>query len=132
MRKKAFTIIELLVSVVLISVVILAIIKIQSQTRDMAHYITERGLSQFSNTLFLDDSVEKYHRSNKDAYSVIGNLFKNDKFRNREILENYKRDIFISDNLNLEEDQVIPFKVYQVRLKGDSSSANFYRFSIDK
>ena len=130
--KKAFTIIELLVSVVLISVVILAIIKIQSQTRDMAHYITNRALSQLTNTLFLDDSVEKYHRSNKDAYSVIGHIFKSDRFNSREILEKYDRDIFISDNLNLEDDQVIPFKVYQVRLKGDSSSASFYRFSIDK
>ena len=131
MKKRAFTIIELLVSVVLISVVILAIIKIQSQTRDMAHYITNRALSQLTNTLFTDDSIEKYHRSNKDAYSVMGHLFKNDKFNSREILEIYKRDIFISDNIKLEEDQVIEFKVYQIRLKGDGSSASFYRFGIE-
>ncbi|SHO80771.1 hypothetical protein MNB_SV-15-420 [hydrothermal vent metagenome] len=131
MKKRAFTIIELLVSVMLISIVILAIIKIQSQTRDMAHYITNRALSQLTNTLFIDDGIEKYHRSNKDAYTVMGNLFKNYKFNSREILEKYKRDIFINDDIKLEEEQVIPFKVYQIRLKGDSSSASFYRFGIE-
>jgi len=129
--RRGFTIIELMVSVILISVVIMAILKLQSQTRDMAYYISNRGKAEFANTLFTTDSIQKYHKANKDAYSVIGDSFKSDKFDTKEILEKTKRDIFISDPLELDEDQALPFKVYQIKLRGDSAASSFYRFGIN-
>lgn len=129
--RKGFTLIELLVSVGLISVVIMGILKIQSQTTDMAQYITNRGKAEFANTLFTLDSVQKYHKSNKDAYTIIGNQFKFDDFSTKEILEKTKRDIFISDPLELDDDQALPFKVYQIKLRGDASASSFYRFGIN-
>jgi prepilin-type N-terminal cleavage/methylation domain-containing protein len=129
--RSGFTIIELIVSVTLISVVIMAILKLQSQTRDMALYISNRGKAEFANTLFTLDSVQKYHQSNKDAYTIVGQSFKFDKFDTKEILEKTKRDIFISDPLELDEDQAIPFKVYQIKLKGDSAASSFYRFGMN-
>ncbi|KIM10912.1 MAG: hypothetical protein KU38_06920 [Sulfurovum sp. FS08-3] len=128
--RKAFTIIELLVSVGLIAIVVMGILKLQSQTRDMAFYISHRAKSQLSNTLFTLDSVQQYHASNKDAYAIVGNSFKFDDFKSKEQLENIKRDIFITEPLELGEDQELPFKVYQIKLRGDGSASSFYRFGI--
>ncbi len=130
-NKKAFTIIELLISVVLISIVIAAILQMQQQTRDMAVYITDRSKSEFTNTLFVIDESERYHNSEKDAYTLISQSFKFDDFKNKEILEKKKKNIFVTDALKLveiEDMPPIPFEVKKILLKGNSSSI-FYRFS---
>ncbi len=129
--RKAFTIIELLVSVGLIAIVVMGILKLQSQTRDMAFYLSNRAKAQLSNTLFTLDSVQQYHESNKDAYAVLGNSFKFDDFKSKEQLEKIKRDIFITDPLELDEEQALPFKVYQIKLRGDGAASSFYRFGIN-
>ncbi|MBN2825374.1 MAG: prepilin-type N-terminal cleavage/methylation domain-containing protein [Campylobacterales bacterium] len=129
--RRGFTIIELLVSVGLIAIVVMGIIKLQSQTRDMAFYIANRGKAQLANTLFTLDSVQQYHQSTKDAYTIIGNSFKFDDFKSKDILEKTQRDIFISDPLELDEDQALPFKVYEIKLRGDGSASSFYRFGIN-
>jgi len=136
MQKKShyhqgFTLIELIVSVILISIVIMGILKLQAQTRDMAFYISNRGKAEFVNTLFTLDEVQKYHKSNKDAYTIISQRFKFEDFGTKDILEKTKRDIFISEPLELDEDQAIPFKVYQIKLRGDGSASSFYRFGIN-
>ena len=129
--RQGFTIIELLVSVTLISVVIMSILKLQSQTRDMAFYISNRGKAEFANTLFTLDNVQNYDKDTKDAYTVLGKSFKFEKFKTKEILEKTTRHIRISEPLELDEDQALPFKVYQIHLKGDSASSSFYRFGIN-
>jgi len=130
--RSGFTIIELIVSVSLIAIVIMAILKLQSQTRDMAIYIANRGKSELANTLFTLDEVQKYHESNKDAYVIAGKNFKFEDFDIKDLLEKTKRDIYISDPLELEEtEQPIPFKVYQIKLRGDGAASNFYRFGIN-
>lgn len=131
-NKKAFTIIELLISVVLISIVIAAILQMQQQTRDMAVYITDRSKSEFTNTLFAIDESERYHNSEKDAYTLIAQSFRFDDFKNKEILEKKKKNIFVTDALKLveiEDMPPIPFEIKKVLLKGSNSSSIFYRFS---
>ncbi len=130
-NKKAFTIIELLVSVVLISIVIAAILQMQQQTRDMAVYISDRSKSEFTNTLFTIDESEQYHNSEKDAYTIIAQSFRFNDFKNKEILEKKKKNIFVTDALKLveiEDMPPIPFEVKKIMLKGNSSSI-FYRFN---
>ena len=131
LNKKAFTIIELLVSVVLISIVIAAILQMQQQTRDMAVYISDRSKSEFTNTIFAIDESERYHGSKKDAYTIISKSFKFNDFKNKEILEKKEKNIFVTDSIKLveiEDMPPIPFEVKKILLKGNSSSM-FYRFS---
>jgi len=51
--RRGFTILEVLVSVTLISIVVLGIVKIESQNQQIAHYIAGRVKSELANTLFL-------------------------------------------------------------------------------
>lgn len=124
----AFTIIEVLVSVVLISIVVLGIVKIQQDNSDMAIYISDRSKHELANTLFLGKNIMKYHKDEKDAYTIISDRFKVSDFKSREILKETKRQIFISEPLKLEDDS-LPIEINEIMLKGQYSS-RFIHFEL--
>ena len=125
-----FTIIEVMVSVVLISVVVLAIIKMQQESRDMALYLSNRGKYEFSNTLFLGKGVMRYHKEKKDAYSLIRDKFKISDDKSQKILKNRFRDIFISEPFDLGEEIPIVVELNEIMLK-DRHSTRFLRFEVN-
>ena len=116
--RQAFTIIEVLVSVVLISIVALGAVKLQQESRAMALYLSDRSKSELSNTLFLGKEAMRYHKDEKDAYSLISKTFKISDDTSREILKESKRSIFISDPIKL-SDETLPVKVNEIMLKGN-------------
>jgi len=124
----AFTIIEVLVSVVLISIVALGAVKLQQQSREMALYLSDRSKSELSNTLFLGKEAMRYHKETKDAYTLVSNTFKISDTESREVLEQITRSIFISDPIKLSDD-TLPIMINEIMLKGDYSS-RYYRFKI--
>ncbi len=129
MRKSpAFTIIEVLVSVVLLSIVVLGIVKIQQDNSDMALYLSDRSKQELSNTLFLGRDIQKYHKDEKDAYTILSDRFKISDFKSREILKDTKRQIFISEPIKLEDDS-LPIEVNEIMLKGQYSS-RFIHFQM--
>jgi len=128
--RKAFTIIEVMVSVLLISVVVLGIIKMQKQTKDMALYLSDRGKNELSNTLFLDESVSKYNKAEKDAYTIIkAQSFHINDDGTKKILKNISRKINISDPLIMGDDQLIPVNLNYIMLKAQYS-ARFIHFKL--
>ncbi len=126
--RQAFTIIEVLVSVVLISIVALGAVKLQQESRAMALYLSDRSKSELSNTLFLGKEVMRYHKDEKDAYSLISRTFKLTDDTSREILKESKRSIFISDPIKL-SDETLPVKVNEIMLKGNYPS-RFFHFEV--
>lgn len=124
-RPQAFTIIEVLVSVILVSVVVLGIIKLQQESRSMALYLSDRGKSELSNTLFLGKEVMLYHKDKKDAYTLISKTFKLSDFKSIEILKESTRSIFISDPIKL-SDEALPITVNEIMLKGEYPSRFFH------
>jgi prepilin-type N-terminal cleavage/methylation domain-containing protein len=84
-QRQAFTIIEVLVSVVLISIVALSAVKLQQESREMALYLSNRGKSELSNTLFLGKEAMRYHKEKKDAYTLISSSIKVSDTISREI-----------------------------------------------
>jgi len=124
----AFTIIEVLVSVVLISIVVLGVVKIQQESRGMALYLSDRGKVELSNTLFLGKDIKKYHKDEKDAYTIISNRFKISELKDREILKKIKRKIFISDPVELSDD-LLPVVINEIMLK-DQYSSRFLHFEV--
>jgi len=128
MRREAFTIIEVLVSVVLISVVALSAIKLQQESRNMALYLSDRGKNELSNTLFLGKEAMRYHKETKDAYTLISGQFKISDTKSREILEKITRSIFVSDPIKL-SDETLPIRAHEILLKGTYSS-RFMRFEM--
>ncbi len=125
-QQQAFTIIEVLVSVVLISIVALGAVKLQQESRTMALYLSDRSKSELSNTLFLGKEVMRYHKEKKDAYSLISQTFKISDDASREILKESTRSIFISDPVKL-SDSTLPIKANEIMLKGNYP-ARFFHF----
>ncbi len=122
--RKAFTLMEIMVSVVLIAIVVLGIIKLQKENIFMAKYIAGRVQSELGNTLFLGKEAVRYNKDEKDAYTLISHMrIRNDK--SKEILKKIKRKIYVSDPLPIGE-LPIPIEVRAIMLKHEYS-ARFYR-----
>ena len=122
--RKAFTLMEIMVSVVLISIVVLGIVKLQKENIFMAKYIAGRVQSELSNTLFLGKTAMRYNRDEKDAYTLISHLhLRNDK--SKEILKKITRKIYVTDPLPIGE-LPLPIELRAVMLKSEYS-ARFYR-----
>jgi prepilin-type N-terminal cleavage/methylation domain-containing protein len=124
----AFTIIEVLVSVVLISIVVLGVVKIEQDSKRISLYLLDRGKVELSNTLFLGRDIKKYHKDEKDAYSIISSRFKISKLKDREVLREIKRKIFISDPVELSDD-LLPVVIDEIMLK-DQYSSRFMHFEV--
>jgi len=122
--RKAFTLMEIMVSVVLIAIVVLGIIKLQKENIFMAKYIAGRVQSELSNTLFLGKTAARYNKDEKDAYTLLSPMrIRNDK--SKEILKKIKRKIYVTDPLPIGE-LPIPIELRAVMLKSEYS-ARFYR-----
>jgi prepilin-type N-terminal cleavage/methylation domain-containing protein len=122
---KAFTLIEILVSVILISVVVLGILKIRSRNVDLMHYISKRLEGELSNSLFLGEEALKYNGDEKSALDLLRRM-NVDNLTSRKILERQKRHIYVSDPLRLEVGS--PVQIRSIILKG-AFSAKYYRVS---
>jgi len=125
--RRGFTILEVLVSVTLISIVVLGIVKIESQNQQIAHYISGRVKSELANTLFLIPKVMRYDKEEKSAYTLLERLH-GDKDITRKTLKEIKRKIHISDPLKIGE-LPIPVEVRAIMLKSEYS-ARYYRIKF--
>ena len=123
--RRGFTLMEILVSVLLISIVILGIAKIREQNIAISHYIASRMKSELSNTLFLKKDFIKYDRGEKNAYDLL-RYMGIDNLETREILRGQKRQFDISDPLPLAGENSLPVELRAFHLKGEYSST-YYR-----
>ncbi|ADV45327.1 prepilin-type N-terminal cleavage/methylation domain-containing protein [Nitratifractor salsuginis] len=124
MEKKAFTLIEVLVSVVLISIVVLGIMRIRQQNIAAVEYLEGRMKSELANTLFLDRGSLKYRGEKKDALTLLNHLGIK-KSKTREILRKEERTIWAGDPLPIEE-VPLPITLRAISLK-NRYSARYYR-----
>jgi len=122
--RRAFTLMEIMVSVVLISIVVLGIMKIQKESIFMAEYIAGRVQSELSNTLFLGESAMRYDKDTKDADTVLSHI-RPSKIDSREILKKIERKIHISEPIDIGE-LPIPIELKAIMLKS-KYAGRFYR-----
>jgi len=122
-----FTIIEVLVSVVIINIVILGILKIQEQNSDAIFYIDKRVKEELSNSLFLKREALKYTQGTKKSAYFMVKTIPISKDKTRRVLKSIKRELRVDKSLPLEE---LPIKIYiqEIFLRGDYSS-RYYRLS---
>jgi prepilin-type N-terminal cleavage/methylation domain-containing protein len=125
-NKDAFTIIEVIVSVVIISIVVLGLTKINRQNIDMANYVANRNKSELSNTLFLTKEAMRYDKSEKDAYTLLHKM-NISKLETRQYLKGIKRKIFIDKDIKLKK-MVVPLNVSAIMLKSKYAT-KYYRFN---
>lgn len=131
--RPAFTIIEILISVIIISFAIIFVLKIHTDNHEQIVYISERNTLSLQDSLYLDKDILKYHRDNKTAYDILEKHFKIRESESREILKKNSRDIFIPEEIEIlpPTDQPGPSAlVNEVMLKNTHSSI-YYRFRLE-
>ena len=124
--KKGFTIIEILVSVVIIAIVTLTLAKINQQNAVMVYYVSSRLKNELTNTLFLHPQAQKYDKSEKDAYTILSSMgIKNDKAKS--YLKSIKRKIYTQTNLPTQE-MIIPIQLNALMMQSVFST-RYYRIN---
>jgi len=131
--KAAFTLIEVIVSVMLISGVILGILKLLEESRSQAVYISQRNLVALQDSLYLAQHTLKYHKENKDAYTILDTYFNIDDFNSKKILKEITRDIFIPEPIDispLEDDGEGPKAIVDEIMLKDRYSSSYFHFKV--
>jgi len=130
--RPAFTIIEILISVIIISFSIVYVLKVHSQNHAQIVYISERNKLSLQDSLFLTNDVLRYHKEKKNAYELLRKYFKIDDFKSRKILQKTNREFFIPETVKLTEDEGSgpAATVEEIKLK-DKYSSTYFHFQIN-
>ena len=133
--RSGFTLIEILVSVVIISFSILFVLRVHTDNREYIIYLSERNKNALQDSLYLTSNILRYHKSTKTAYSIMARNIKVKKDESRQILKNNSRKIYIPDEI-----RIIPppaprrgpaALVNEINLK-DKHSASYWHVNIQK
>ena len=130
--RPAFTIIEILVSVLILSGAIVYILQIHSARQEQIIYISERNTHAFEDSLYLGTDTLKYHDESKNAFTLIEKEFKIKEFQSRDILKKTKRELFVPEEIYILPPSDVPGPsavAKEVRLKGEYSS-RYWHFEI--
>ena len=129
--RHAFTLIEVLVSVVILSTSIFYVMQIYNQNHAQAQYINKRNSEALEDSLFLTNSTLRYDKETKNAYDLLHYTFKDLDNESRQFLKKTERAIRISDPVKLRQTEGPGPKaeVKKIFLKDTFSSA-YYRFKI--
>ena len=128
----AFTLIEVLISVLILSGTIVYALKIHSQNHEQIVYISERGKLSLQDSLFVGDDALKYHKDTKTAYDVVERYFKVDDLESREVLKKISREYFIPEPIQLiaDENEAPAAVVDEIKIK-DKFSSSYFHFKIN-
>ncbi len=131
-HKRAFTLIEVIVAVIIVFIVVLGAMQLSKQNRDMATYLLKRGSSEIDNSLFLTKKVQRYSNDNKNAYDLLVDEFSIKDFESRDLLKKVEKKINVTEALPVPvggEDDAPQFIFYvnEVLLNGNYP-ARYYTF----
>ncbi len=130
--KNAFTLIEVIMSVIIVSIVVMGALQLQEQNSDMATYLMKRGNAELDNSLFLTKRVERYDKSKKSAYEILVDEFKIKDDESRQLLKKIEKKINITEAVPIplgSEETGILFTFYsnEILLNGEYPS-RYYTF----
>jgi len=132
--RPAFTIIEILISVIIISFGIIYVLQVHSDNEEQIVYISERNKNALQDSLYLTKNILRYHKDNKSAYDILERHFKIKELKSREILKDNTRDIFIPEEIEIIPPPETPGPtaiVNEIKLKGHHSSS-YWHFKIQR
>lgn len=130
--RPAFTIIEILISVIIISFSILYVLKLHTSNREQIIYISERNKRTLEDSLYLTSNILKHHQDTKSANDILEDHFRIKETQSREILKKTERSIYIPEEIEIIPPPDVPGPsalVNEVKLKGDHSSI-YWHFKI--
>ena len=128
--RPAFTLIEILVSVVILATSIVYVMKIYEQKHAQTVYIIQRNSAALSDSLFLTEDVLRYSKKEKRAYDLLHDTFRNIPDKTGTLLKQTKRNIYVSPPAKLMEGDDGPnAEVRKIILK-DTFNASYHRFKV--
>ena len=132
--RKAFTIIEILVSVIIISFSIIYVLKIHTSNHEQIVYISERNKRALEDSLYLTTRILNHHKDKKTAYNLLDKDIKVKELDSRTLLKKTEREIFIPEEIQIFPPPDIPGPVAvvnEVKIKGLHSSI-YWHFKITR
>jgi competence protein ComGC len=120
--RPAFTIIEILISVLIISFSIIYVLKLHTSNHKQIVYISERNNHALEDSLYLTKNILKHHKDKKSAYDILERHIKIKKDESRKLLKKGERSIYIPEEILILPPPEIPGPtavVNEVKLKGD-------------
>jgi len=130
--RPAFTIIEILIAVIIISFGIIFVLKVHGDNAEQIIYLSERNKHSLQDSLYLSKNILRYHKSKKTAYDIIERNIKVKEDKSRQILKKNSRNIFLPEEIRIvpPPDRRGPTAlVNEIKLKGQHSSI-YWRFKI--
>lgn len=130
--RPAFTLIEILISVVILSGAFLYVLKVHTDNREHIIYLSERNKNSLQDSLFLTKNILRHHKDTKTAYDILERHIKIKEDSSREVEKNTQRAIFIPKEIKIippPETRGPTALVNEVKLK-DKHSSNYWHFKI--
>ena len=130
--RSAFTLIELLISVVIISFAIIYVLKLYTTNAKQIVYISERNKRSLEDSLYLTRNILKHNKDKKSADDILSKYFRIKEFDSRDILKKNERSITIPEEIRIVPPPDTPGPtavVNEVQLKGKHSSI-YWHFKI--
>jgi prepilin-type N-terminal cleavage/methylation domain-containing protein len=129
--QRGFTLLETMVSVIIIATSILYVMKIHTQTQERIVYMRQASLDAFGDSLFLIDKVASGDGKN-DAYTLLMPLFRFKKDDTITVLKKIERDIKkTSETIPLDETESILLRIDHITLRSEKSVSRYMHFGID-
>ncbi len=130
--RPAFTLIEILIAISILSVTFLYVLKVHSDNAKHIVYLSERNKHSLEDSLYLSTNILRYHKDRRSAYDILERHIRVEEDESRKILKKSERSIFIP-----EEIKIIPPPdtrgptaiVNEIKLK-DKHSAIYWHFKI--
>ncbi len=133
MKKKAFTLIEVIISITLMSFVIVLLLNLKEQNLFLVEKAQEsQEKSAYFSSFILSSTLNKI--SNENIY--LSDVLSFPKYENNNKLKNFKIGVKTNE-LNREEYEInglttIEFKKYETLLSGASKQKKYYFFKINE
>jgi len=130
--RPAFTLIEILISVSILSVAFLYVLQVHTDNRKHIIYLSERNKNSLQDSLFLSKNILRHHKDTKSAYEILQRHFKIKEDESRQALKKIERSIYIPKEIKIvpPPDQGGPTAlVNEVKLK-EKHSANYWHVKI--
>ena len=131
-QRAGFTLIEVIVSVLIISFVVLSLMEISSRTEDNAVYLSQRNKAAFLDSFYLLDESSKYHKKEKNAYEIIQPYFKITNDDSKDILKKISREIIVPEPIKVPtpEESTVNTEVTRIILK-EKYSSSYFQFKLN-
>jgi len=131
--RPAFTIIEILISVIILSLAIVPVLKVHTSNHEQIVYLSERNKRSLQDSLFLSSNILNYHQDNKTAYEILEIFFKVKEQESREILKKTSRDVFIPEEIRIIplEEQGGPTAIVNEIMLKDKHSSIYHHFKLE-